>query len=246
MYFKGNGSQPSPSHFLKKKSFLLLFTIITFFSISQKCLALDELKRFWLAINAQQTLSEDKKWLSFLYSQLRLIDQSHPWQATIFETGIGYRLLNDKSIWFGYRWTGNNPNNGFSQQNRLFQQFIWQMKLGKQERIIFRARLEESQLSHQSQIAFRFRQRVALELDHAFIYSKLFPFFYDEVFFQLNNTNYTSSKFVSQNRVFVGFNFHLSKENWWEIGYINQFQMRTPLNNQNLLSHILSLTYNFS
>ena len=157
---------------------------------------------------------------------------------------MGYRLIDDDSVWLGYRWTGHNPYNNFYQENRLFEQLIHQKKFAYNDRFIARTRLEEIQRSNSNQISLRLRQRMAVELRR--YSSKFFPFLYDEVFFQLNNTSYTSNNFVSENRLFIGGNFITSRNTWWEIGYINQFQMHTPQASQNIMSHIISVTYNLA
>jgi hypothetical protein len=228
-----------------KKHFILIWLLIILV-IFKNCFALDEHARLWPAINSQQTLSKDKKWLSFIYSRFQFIDQSHPWQAILLESGIGYKLAVNQSIWLGYRWTGQNPYNDFYTENRLFQQIIWEEKLDKLQRIIFRSRLEEIQRTNQRQISLRFRERIAFEWWHLSFFNKISPFVYDEVFFQLTKTDYTTHDFFSENRIFIGFNFLISKSSWWEVGYINQFNVPTPSNNQDQMSHILSITYNFS
>lgn len=224
--------------------FRIIFIAIIFF-IANNCFAMAQDERLWFAINSQQTLSNNKKWLSFIFSQLRFINQAHPWQMVLLEGGMGYRLQDAETIWLGYRWTGRNPYNGFIQENRLFQQFIQQKNLTNVDKIIFRTRLEEIEHGNSSQIAIRLRERVALELMREY-FLKLFPFLYDEIFMQLKSTNYTSNKFVNENRLFLGFNLYASEQTWWEIGYINQFQLRTPQAAQNTMSHIASFTYNFS
>ncbi len=227
---------------MNKKS--ALFLVLIFLGFSKNCLAWIENEKLWLAVNSAHVLSDDKRWLSFIYSRLEFISQDHPWQAALLEGGVGYKLPTETSFWFGYRWIGNNPYNDFFTENRLFQQIIWEKKLNKPKRMIFRSRLEEIQRVNQGQISARFRQRIALEWENLSYFNKIFPFIYEEIFLQLNKTNYTSQNVLDQNRIFLGFNFRFSKNAWWEIGYINQIIMHTPINNQNQMNHIVSLTYN--
>lgn len=206
-------------------------------------LALAQHEKLWVGLNSQFILSNDKKWISFIFTQLRTINESHPLQAGLVEGGLGYRMWQNDSIWMGYRWTGLNPNNGFFQENQLFQQIISLRKMNDARRFIIRSRLEEIERGGQRQIALRFRERVGLEINYPF-FTYALPFIYDEVFFQLNKTNYTSNKLITQNRLFLGFNTYIAKNSWWEIGYMNQFEMGTPLNNENQMNHVLSLNYN--
>jgi hypothetical protein len=206
--------------------------------------ALQQNEGLWLAVNAQHSLSGDEKWRSFVYSQTRFLNQDRPWQVILVEGGLGYKP-NQTSYWVGYRWSGRRPFNDFFQENRLFQQIIVPFESVRFKKVLARTRLEETQATDQNEISLRLRQRLAFEFAQSFVLGNLFPAIYDEVFFQLNKTDYTSHTLFSQNRVFLGFNWRKTQEAWWEVGYINQYQMSTPLNNQNHMNHIVSLTYNF-
>lgn len=221
---------------------LFLFALLAFFT--SPLYAYSDKERLWLGLNAQQSLSQDEKWLGFIFTQLRLYNEPHPVQIGLLEGGLGYQFLPKQTIWIGYRWMGNNPNNGFYQENRLFQQIILQKHI-TMFRYISRTRIEEIERTNQSQIAFRLRQRLALEIDKD-LYLKTFPFIYDEVFIPFNQTDYSSNRFISENRLFLGVNQYRSKTSWWELGYINQYQMPTPLSPQYDMSHVLSITYNFN
>ncbi|MDR3477852.1 MAG: DUF2490 domain-containing protein [Gammaproteobacteria bacterium] len=225
-----------------KISLSFLLASITLF-VSVNSFALNQYAKQWFAVNLQHALDKNKKWHSFLYSQLRTIDRTHPLESGLLEGGIGYQLTADENIWIGYRWTGKNPYNDFYQENRVFQQIISQKQLGLY-RFILRTRLEEITRSDTRQIALRLRERLAID-GHRQLWRNTSLFAYDEVFFQLNHPAFITSAFLGENRLFLGFNIRISKETWWEIGYINQYQVRTPQQNQNQMSHILSITYNF-
>lgn len=211
---------------------------------SSNCFALSQNEKLWLGINSKQTLNEH--WTTFIFTQMRAINKSHPWQAGLVEGGIGYHYVKNQSFWVGYRWTGHHPYNGFYQENRFFQQFISEMNLTPSDQIVSRTRLEEIEHGNSSQISIRLRQRLALEMERTFICNTIRPFLYDELFFQLHDTQYTPNKLISENRIFIGVNLYTSHTTWWEIGYINQFQMKTPQDSQYAMSHIASFTYNLS
>src|SRR5579871_2333798 len=124
---------------MKNFSHIILSVIIYFITIN--CFAIQQNEKFWFAVNSKQTLSKNKKWISFIYSQIRFINKSHPWQAQLLEGGIGYLFLENETIWLGYRWTGQHPYNGFYQENRLFQQLIQERKMNHASHIIVRSRL---------------------------------------------------------------------------------------------------------
>lgn len=225
------------------KKHFLLFAIL--FGIAKACFPFAQNEKAWFALNALQILSPDKKWQSLIYSRFQFIDNSHPWQATLVEGALGYQFVPHHSFWAGYRWTAVNPNNNFFQENRLFQQVMTDFKINHDlERILIRSRLEEIERTNQNQIDVRWRERVAMEIEKPW-QERLYPYFYEEVFLQIATTNYSSNKTVSQNRIFIGFNWRETKKTWWEIGYINQFLMSTPLDTQNTMSHVISVTYNF-
>ena len=224
--------------------FRIIICFVFLYNSLQTAYALEQHEKICAGVSVEQPFSEDKKWYYLLYTQTRLINESHPWQATLFEGGIGYLLIPRHRVWLGYRWSAHNPNNGFYQENRLWQQYVFLKEDDEIRRIALRTRLEELELTNQSQILYRVRERLSYESISLF-FGALNPFLYDEAFFLLNTTNYSSNKFFSQNRLFLGFNWYLPSKNFWEIGYINQYEFNPQQNNQNQMNHILSFNYNF-
>jgi hypothetical protein len=220
----------------------LLFLFIFIFTLSTRCFALDQEVKQWIGFNAQQKY-DNSAWRTLIFSQLRFTDQSHPLKVFLLEGGLGYQPNLHHSGWLGYRWSARNPYNDFSQENQLFQQYIY-INNYISHNIIFRTRLEEITRSNDGQIALRLRQRFATEL-HYYIGRNTLPFIYDELFFQLNHPNYMPHTFLGENRLFLGVNLRHSQLAWWEIGYINQYQVRTPQQSQNIMSHVISVNYNF-
>jgi hypothetical protein len=205
--------------------------------------AAEQNAEFWPGLYMTDFLTPDQKCATILYSQLRFINQSHPFRLGFLEGLLGYFLDNDDVLWIGYRWTGFNPNNRFYQESRLIQQYMVTTEPARIHYFLLRNRLEEFKRSDFNSVAIRLRERLGVELSQA-LFQQAFPYLYDEVFFQLNKTPYTSHQFISENRLFIGFNFYDAKHNWLEIGYINRFQLRTPIS-PNQMTHILSITYYF-
>ncbi len=214
------------------------------FLLSRASFATDQNAKLWLGVNYNLPPKPASVWRSYLYAQLRLIDKTPVLQTTLMEGAVGYLTTAQHSFWLGYRWSGHNPDAGFSEENRLFQQSIFQNKTPSYH-LILRSRLEEMTRSDDHQLALRFRERFAIEIEHR-LFKNAVPFFYDEIFFQLNHPNYMPHTFIGQNRLFLGFNLYSAKTTWWEIGYINQYQTHTPTQSQNEMGHIISVTYNFS
>ncbi len=225
------------------KYFLKIFVTLCLLCLATKTFALEQNSKEWFGFNMQRSLARNNKWHSFLFSQLRVLNNNNPWQAALVEAGLGYQATDSDTIWAGYRWTGRNLFNDFFEENRLFQQIIHQHR-----RKIFlfnlRTRLEELKPGNANQVGVKLRQRLSIESNIA-LWRKWYFYSYDEVFVRLNNADFLPRSVFNENRLFLGFNIRNSKTAWWEVGYINQFEVRTPQQSQNILSHIFSLTYNF-
>lgn len=107
-----------------------------------------------------------------------------------------------------------------------------------------RSRLEERIRSNQDQVALRFRQRIALEIKH-YCCGSIHPYFYDEVFFRLNKTDFTPNNFLSEHRFFIRFKLYESQQSHFQLGYMNQYTYKTSPLSQNAMSHVLEFTYDF-
>lgn len=232
------------TQYLNKKCQVIIAIFFSLLFFVEKSLALEQYERAWFGIMAQQSYEKDPKWLSYIFSQLRVVNDSRPWHSILLEGAVGYQLAPTENIWIGYRWTGRNLYNDFFQENRLFQQNISQIK-SDLYRVIIRTRLEQITLSNNSKIGLRFRERFAFEIKYP-LFENALPYLYDEVFFRLNRTAFLPESFLGENRLFLGFNLYVTPTIWWEIGYMNQFQVKAPQQTQNQMSHILSVTYNFS
>lgn len=224
-----------------KKVFVLTI-IIVLTIISQNVLGLDRHTKLWLTMNAQRAIEPEKKWLTSIHSQLRFIDREHRFESAVVEPSIGYQFT-DFVFWLGYRWSKRVGVRPYFQENRLYQQITFNSK-NNDVTYTFRSRVEEIYRSNQTQLASRIRQRMAAELPCT-IFENAYPYFYDEIFLPLNKTEYISRKFISENRLFVGFNYYQTKITWLEIGCILQYESPTPRNRQPQLSHILSISLNF-
>lgn len=200
-------------------------------------------EKLWTGLNVLRPLTNDRRWVYLLYSQFRFINESNPLQVYLLEGGVGRHVTPAASLWFGYRWSGHQPYNNFYQTNRLFQQVLFETLNSDASRMLLRSRIEEILQSHQSQPSFRFRQRIYTEFKKRYL-GMLNPLVYDEVFFQLNKTDYTTHQFISENRLFIGMNLWHQPHAFWEIGYINQYEWRSPQHAQNSMSHVLSINYN--
>lgn len=227
-----------------KLRFLLLLSsfFITYFLSSEIAHARQGRGRLWLGISTQKNFYQNEKWLWAFNSQIRFTKQKHPLNSVFTEPLIGYQFL-ENSFWFGYRFTQHIYNRPSFKDNRFVQQLVYPIN----ENMInwnHRFRLEEGYRSNRKQMYLRLRQRLSMELTLS-CDSNNKPYIYNELFFMLNKTNYTSHRFISENRLFLGFNVYSRKDTWWEIGYMLQYLAKRPRNNMYQINHILSINYNF-
>lgn len=228
-----------------RASFIKLFIFYCLFLIAHPSFALEQNEKYWLAFGTQEPFSNSPTWTYNLYGQLRFINDTHAFQLIIGEYWIGYRINPSYQLGSGVRWSGNNPDNDFFQVVRVFEQLIWKAKQTSDNKITLRTRLEALGQTNSNQIALRIREKITVEFLKAY-FNSINPLFYDEVYIPIIHTNYTPHNFFGENRIFIGINWLQTKTKTWEIGYINQYQSKRPNDPTQQMSHILSVTYNFS
>ncbi len=220
----------------------IVFILFCFFLPLQSSLALEQNEKLWLGLAIQKPFQSDPNWRYLFFGTMRFINQSHPWQLGFVEGGIGRVIAPGETLWLGYRYSGINPFDGYFSVNTLWQQFIWETKDASNVRVLLRTRLEEAERSNQSELSLRLRERFYMQSPHVY-FGSINPVFYDEVFFQLNKTSYTTHQLVSENRAFFGFNILKSTLEFWEIGYINQYIFAAQPGDQNHMDHVISVNY---
>jgi hypothetical protein len=223
---------------ISKRIFLFIFSFLTV----APALALEQHEKLWTAFYIQKAVAPNSPWQYLLFSQLRLYNEHYPIETVFIEGAGGYRLNQQNTIWLGYRYSEHHPQHRPFHSDIIYQQHIWNVGIGESGRRMLRSRLQEVKRSNQTQWSYLLRERLYGEFFKMYA-GFINPVIHDEVFFQLNKTNYTSHQLISQNRLFLGANFYVAPEKFWEIGYMNQYQFSTPANPQNILSHILSVTY---
>jgi hypothetical protein len=205
--------------------------------------ALEQQTKLWPGIYLQKSLPKTEKWEYLLFTQSRFIDESHPWESTYFEGGLGYFLSKNHSLWAGYRWVGFDFATNFFHEDRFWQQFSWRIRESAQTLIFSRTRMEEIRYSNQSENLYRLRERITLE--HLLNYEgKINPYYFDEVFIHANKPSYATRNLISENRLFLGFRYKTSSYTNWEVGYLNQYRFLSAPATPDRMSHILAVTFN--
>ena len=223
----------------------IYIVVLSLFFIPLKLFALEQSEKFWFAFSTQHPFQQNPAWSYQIYGQMRFINDTHALQLMIGEFWIGYRINEAYQLGTGARLSGNNPDNDFYQVLRLFEQLIWKVPTPSSYSLTLRTRFEALGQSNSNQIALRIREKVTLEWLKAY-WGAINPLVYDELYVPIIATNYTPHNFFGENRLFLGVNWRTSKTKFWEIGYINQYQSKRPNQVNRQMSHVFSLTYNFS
>jgi hypothetical protein len=200
----------------------------------------------WFSVNTQgkcNPCAENSKLRWWFDGHLRYLDDSDGFNQSIFRPGLGYQLNPNTNVWIGYAWINELPANGnpVFDENRIWQQLIWSKKVG-QRALMSRSRLEQRFVETGSDMGWRFRQ--FCKMDRPFHEESSLSFVaWDEMFFDLNETDWGQQGSFSQNRLFVGLGKKFCGPNKpkVEIGYLNQFLRRKSADDR--FNHILSVNW---
>lgn len=171
--------------------------------------------------------------------QPRYLDNTSGLKQGLFRPGIGYATSERTSAWLGYAriYTGTDIGQS-SNEDRIWQQFLWKPQVGAFG-FQSRTRLEQRFLDTGSETGWRFRQFVkaswSLPGDSRFSLAG-----YDEVFLNMNETDWGQRIGFAQNRLFLGVGIKLgeSRRTKLEVGYLNQ---RIDGVTNDRMNHILSI-----
>ena len=180
----------------------------------------------WNAVFSQGKLGNnpDSKLKWWFDGHVRLLDDADGFNQSIVRPGIGWGLNENSSIWAGYGWIRTSPldDGDDFDEHRIWQQWTWS-KEAKPFKVAARTRFEQRLVETGDDTGLRLRQffRIQKTLPTELPMTLVL---WDEIFLDLNDTDFGQRSGFDQNRVFVGFGFKRSKSSRWraEIGYINQ------------------------
>ncbi|MEM7391037.1 MAG: DUF2490 domain-containing protein [Verrucomicrobiota bacterium] len=198
--------------------------------------------RLWLAAIGQGPLAHEDsrlaKWRWWLEGQVRFRDHMGTFVQGFPRIGLGREILPNTTLWLGYAFVRTEPASGASSnENRIFQQLLWSRAFDGVG-VIARTRLEQRFFDTGDDLGWRIRQWVKVTLP---LVSRLSLALHDEIFLNLNDTDWGARSGLDQNRFFVGpgWNFDQRGRFRGEIGYLNQFVQGARADQVN---HVLSLT----
>jgi hypothetical protein len=194
----------------------------------------------WLGQGDLSVLDSDWKrvrwWLDL---QSRWRDEGETLDSEFVRPALGYALDARTTFFAGYLWFRSHPDGRDAfVEHRPWQQLTWNAPV-EGFTLQSRTRLEQRFVEDQSETGWRLRQLFKTTVPLA-SGNALFASVIDEVFFDLNDTNWGQRGGLRQNRAFVGIGFFLddAHKHSVEIGYLNQWIDRPDVDR---LNHILSL-----
>lgn len=172
--------------------------------------------------------------------QGRFIGDSEGYDQGLISPGIGYAIADKTTIWIGYTYLHTEPFGGKNfNEHRIWQQLIWSTKF-EQIGLQSRTRMEQRFLETGSDTGWRLRQLFGVTYSFNFK-NKLGLALYEELFLDLNDTDWGANTGFAQNRFFVGPSWKVDKKGRAivEVGYRNQYIRNEVINNR--MNHLLSI-----
>ncbi len=196
----------------------------------------------WGAVQAQGSIaspeSNKNKWLWWMEGQGHLFNDASRLGQSIIRPGIGYQLSDNVSIWTGYAWVYSSPlGRDETDEHRIWQQLSWGDTYSWGS-LATRTRLEQRFLSSGDDVGWRYRQ--LLKYTYPIFSDRVYLSVWDEIFININSTDWGANNGFGQNRVFAGIGAFIDPKRQYrfELGYLNQFVYLEKSTDQ--MGHIIS------
>ncbi len=204
--------------------------------------ATEDDNRLWFNLNAQGPLpAANFGW--YMELQPRWRDDAQEFDQMLIRPALFYKLTERGSLWFGYANVNTRrASGGSTEEHRLWQQFTYNLKLPTVS-LQSRTRLEQRDLETGDDLGHRVRQLVRVTRPLAKT-PKLSFVAWNELFINLNDTDWGARSGFDQNRLFLGMGYNFSAKVRAETGYLNQYVHTATVERQNhVLSTVLSLNF---
>lgn len=225
--------------FLRLIAFLILATLI---SCKNAIAETIEDGRYWFSLYTQGPLpKENFYWSLDIHPRWR--EEGRHFDTLILRPSLIYKITPKTSIWTGYDTINNHPAGQSSfQENRLWEQVMHQFEPFGALTLTVRTRFEQRDREDYSDIAHRLRQMVRATTPSN-LHQQLSWVVWDELFINLNQTDWGVMRGTDQNRLFLGANWKFDELSNLEVGYINQYVNGKTIDREN---HIISSTIRFN
>lgn len=177
----------------------------------------------WWMYFGNNPISKNWNWWNEI--QYRNYNIAGDLEQLMLRTGIGYNLSeNNNNLLLGYGYIrggnyGNNTDKIYTNEHRLFQQFITRQKFGRTS-LQHRYRLEERFPENDFKLRFRYFLGLNIGLNRKEITTNtIYASVYNELFIHAN-----SAPAFDRNRVYAALGFAFQKNLKLELGYMTQVQ----------------------
>jgi hypothetical protein len=160
-------------------------------------------------------------------------------QVNIIRPAIGYRILDDLTVHVGYAYVPTIKDDAPDvHEHRPWQQLLYTLEPADGLTLGFRARLEQRfvdtgrDVGHRLRFLFRAGYKPIADLP-------LIPSISDEVFVDLNDTDWGARTGFEQNRLFVGPGLEMFEGGRLDVGYMNVLSRRAG--KQDLMAHVIAM-----
>lgn len=210
-----------------------------------------------ISIKADAGLKEDGGYWFNLRMQGELPVQNFYWDMDInprwrnegkhldnlyLRPAVFYKPDSKTSLWLGHDTIASHPDGKSSyQENRWWQQFQYQFDPVQSITFTNRSRLEQRTREGFHDTGHRLRQMFKAS-KAVTNYPALSYVMSDELFVNVDQTDWGAHRGLDQNRLFVGINWKVNKRCTLETGYLNQIVNKTT---HNLENHVISITVGF-
>lgn len=218
-----------------------LFLLLLFIHLKANA-GVEEDSGVWGVVQGQGAFvnsdSASKNWLWWMEGQGRFFNDSSRLGQSLIRPGVGYKLSDNSSAWLGYAWIYTRPQDSSStDEHRIWQQFSWADGYDWGN-LFTRTRLEQRFLNNGDDTGWRFRQFA--KYTHPLFSNRIYASIWDEVFVNINSTDWGAENGFGQNRAFAGIGAFVDSARHYriELGYMNQFI--NTANGKDEMNHILS------
>lgn len=188
------------------------------------------------------TLIKNTNFKYYIQPELGFEDDKYVYRSANLFLGAGYQFSPIITLWLMDSWHNRRRTNGdFENLNTIRQQLDWHPIIKDSFTLTCLTRLEERKNYAEPQWAIRLRERIILRVPFKFWENHSFVTF-NEIYFDLTNPPWiNSNSFIGQNHAFIGIGTKLSNTVSFDLGYLNQYQLRTT---GNQINNVLYLLFN--
>jgi len=214
-------------------SFYFLFCLLSANSFLAH--AVEEDSRFWQVVIAEGDVAKNVRWYAEFHARWK--DDVKNFDQAFIRPALNFALSEKASLWLGYVYADTKIAKGHTYEDRWWQQFQY-ISQYKDVTWLSRSRLEQRHLDSGDKTAYRLRQqlRASWPINGK---SDLSYLVWDELFWNVNDSQWAGDSGFNQNRLFTGIMWKYTPSSRLEIGYLNQY-VNGSNNASDQMNHVLS------